>query len=67
MACAYVRELIERLTGMKAEPDSGADVRAAPGVRDNRVMAFFRSRTLLVSVGVITIVALSLSMAVMFI
>lgn len=30
-------------------------------------MAFFRSRTLLVTVGVVTIVALSLSMAVMFI
>ncbi len=30
-------------------------------------MAFFRSRTLLVSVGVITIIALSMSMAVMFI
>lgn len=29
--------------------------------------AFFRSRTLLVTVGVITIVALSMSMAVMFI
>jgi hypothetical protein len=30
-------------------------------------MAFFRSRTLLVTVGIITIVALSMSMAVMFI
>ena len=35
--------------------------------RENQVMAFFRSRTLLVSVGVITIIALSMSMAVMFI
>jgi len=30
-------------------------------------MSFFRSRTLLVSVAVLTIVALSMSMAVMFI
>lgn len=30
-------------------------------------MSFFRSRTLLVTVGIVTIVALSMSMAVMFI
>jgi hypothetical protein len=35
--------------------------------RENQGMAFFRSRALLVSVGVITIIALSMSMAVMFI
>ena len=38
-----------------------------PQDRENHDMAFFRSRTLLVTVGVITIVALSMSMAVMFI
>ena len=40
---------------------------AVPSSGRIMVMAFFRSRTLLVTVGVITIVALSMSMAVMFI
>ncbi len=35
-------------------------------VMDNGPMAFFRSRTLLITVSILTIVALSISMAVMF-
>jgi hypothetical protein len=38
-----------------------------PVDRENHRMAFFRSRALLVTVGVITVVALSMSMAVMFV
>ena len=44
-----------------------ADVIRVRAVGDNQCMAFFRSRALLVTVGVITVVALSMSMAVMFI
>ncbi len=44
-----------------------ADVAGHRTVGDNQHMAFFRSRALLVTVGVITVVALSMSMAVMFI
>ena len=44
-----------------------ADVASLRSVGDNQHMAFFRSRALLVTVGVITVVALSMSMAVMFI
>jgi hypothetical protein len=53
--------------GAQASSPVGADAPSAHVVGENQAMAFFRSRALLVSVGVVTIVALSMSMAVMFI
>jgi hypothetical protein len=58
---------VSAAVGLGAGAPPWADVAGLRTVGDNQHMAFFRSRTLLVTVGVITVVALSMSMAVMFI